>query len=260
MTWLEHLTQLASNKTPFVIVTVASVRGHTPRDAGAKMLVTATQLMGSVGGGNLEQVAINKARTLLASRQTTELFTLTLNPKAGEHGVQCCGGEVTLLLEKVNPFVPTIAIFGAGHVGKAVARVLGSLPVTVQLVDSRPAQLGGLTPAANVQLVHAPVPETALAPLPAGAHLLLMTHDHAEDIAILDMALRRNDFGFIGLIGSSAKWAHFQQLLKHQGHTNEALAHVTTPIGLPGIKHKQPEVIAISVAAQLLRYLELSET
>ena len=265
MTWLESLTHLTETRTPFVMVTVAKVRGHAPRDAGAKMLVTKSKVYGSVGGGNLEQVAIDKARQLLtAGEPATELLTLTLNPKGGNWGVQCCGGEVTLLLETVNPAKPTVAIFGAGHVGTALAKVLSILPINIQLIDSREKQLNNLqfsnnlqSVTSNLQLIHAPVPEAILETLPAGSHLLIMTHDHAEDIAILDVALTRGGWRYIGLIGSSAKWAHFQQELKEQGHTEEALTKVTTPIGLPAIKSKRPEVIAVSVAAQLLERLGL---
>ncbi len=264
MTWLDALGRLSAAGTPFVIVTVAGVRGHAPRNAGSKMLVTLGATYGSVGGGNLEMSAVEKARALLsASSQTPELISVTLNPKSGLHGVQCCGGEVTILLEPSYPKRPAVAVFGLGHVGWALVRVLGILPLELYLIDSRAGRLGeakGLGDLeATVKLRHAPVPESALDELPAGAHLLVMTHDHLEDIAILDVALRRDDFGFIGLIGSSAKWAHFKQELEKQGHSEEALARVTTPIGLPGVPGKSPQAIAISTAAQLLGVLGLPE-
>ena len=266
MSWLETLETLRRENTPFVLVTIAKVRGHAPRGAGSKMVVTKEKVFGSVGGGNLEQTAVEKARVLLTHPDSTpELFTQTLNPKGGEHGVQCCGGEVTLLLEPVTPARPTVAIFGAGHVGWALTHVLSILPINLYLVDSREPQL---TPpeflnlqlaTCNLQPVHTPIPETALETLPPKTHLLIMTHDHAEDIAILDVALKREDLGFIGLIGSSAKWAHFQQALKKQGHTDETLQRVTTPIGLEGIPGKSPQAIAIATAAQLLQLLDFPE-
>lgn len=112
---------------------------------------------------------------------------------------------------------------------------------------------------ADIEARHMPVPESVLSDLPAGSHLLILTHDHAEDLAILDMALRRDDLGFIGLIGSSAKWAHFRGQLLAQGHPGEALARITTPIGLPEVPGKSPPAIAIAVAAQLLTLLDLPE-
>ncbi len=259
MAWLETLAQL---KELSVLVTVAQVRGHAPRGAGSKMVVTFEDVHGSVGGGNLEQVAIEKARALLTNQaQTPELLTMTLSPKSGPHGVQCCGGEVTLLLEPVNLARESVAIFGAGHVGWALVQVLGMLPLELYLVDSREAQLEPDFPKleATLHKRHAPVPETVLESLPSGSHLLVMTHDHAEDIAILDTALRREDLGFIGLIGSSAKWAHFRRELTKQGHSEEVLTRVTTPIGLPGVPGKSPQAIAIATAAQLLTFLELPE-
>ena len=262
MTWLDALAHFSADGTPLVLVTVAALRGHAPRGAGSKMLVTLQHGHGSVGGGNLEATAIARARAMLAARaEAPELLTLTLNPQGGAHGVQCCGGEVTLLLEPLYPARPTVAIFGAGHVGWALVQVLGILPLELVLVDSRAAQLEpkAALPLASLRKRHAPVPETALEDLPAGAHLLVMTHDHAEDLAILDAALRRGGFGFVGLIGSSAKWAHFRHTLAAAGHGEAALGRVTTPIGLAGVPGKSPQAIAIATAAQLLGVLGLPE-
>jgi xanthine dehydrogenase accessory factor len=262
MTWPRTLASLSAAGTPFVLVTVAAVRGHAPRSAGSKMVVTAEAAFGSVGGGNLEAVAVSRGRELLAAgERAPELLNVTLNPQGGPHGVQCCGGEVTLLIDPVYPARPAVAIFGAGHVGWALVHVLGILPVELHVVDSRQAQLepSPALPAATLHLHHAPIPESALEGLPAGAHLLVMTHDHAEDLAILDVALRREGFGFLGLIGSSAKWAHLQRKLREAGHDQTTLKRVTTPIGLPGVPGKSPQAIAIATAAQLLGVLGLPE-
>ncbi len=231
------------------------------------MIVTQNEVYGSVGGGNLEQTAIEKSRTYLSEKRTTpEMLSVTLNPKGGEYGVQCCGGEVTLLLEPVHPARPTVAIFGAGHVGWALVQVLGTLPIELRVVDSRPSQLSVELPSslnATVHLEHADVPETALEGLPRGSHLLILTHDHAEDLAIIETALRQDkerDFGFIGLIGSSVKWQHFRRELLAHGLSKTDLERVTTPIGLPEVPGKSPQAIAIGVAAQLLSYLDLPES
>ena len=100
------------------------------------------------------------------------------------------------------------------------------------------------------------VPELVLGELPAGSHVLIMTHDHAEDVALCDAALRLRHLGSIGLIGSSAKWARFRSGSPPRGHDAEAIARITTPIGLPDITGKEPATIAVSVAADLLRTLE----
>ena len=231
------------------------------------MLVTREEVYGSVGGGNLERTVIETSRGYLSEKRTTpEIMSMTLNPKGGDYGVQCCGGEVTLLLEPVYPKRPTVAIFGAGHVGWALMQVLGTLPVELVVVDSRPAQLDAELPSplsATVHLKHAEVPETALDHLPADTHLLILTHDHAEDLAIVETALRQDrerGFGFIGLIGSEVKWQHFRRELLEHGLSEADLERVTTPIGLPDVPGKSPQAIAIGVAAQLLSYLDLPES
>ncbi|ADI14633.1 xanthine dehydrogenase accessory protein XdhC [Truepera radiovictrix] len=261
MSWLAAAAELARAGTPFVLVTLARVRGHAPRRAGSKMVVTAREAHGSVGGGNLEATATARARELLASgARDPELLSLPLGPQGGAHGVQCCGGEVTLLLEPFALARPSVALFGAGHVGWALVQVLGTLPLNLHLIDSRASALARPLPsplAATLTRHHAPVPESALAALPAGTHLLILTHDHAEDLAVLERALR-GPFGMVGLIGSASKWAHFRRELARQGLSETDLARVVTPIGDPELG-KSPPAIAIGVAAQLLSVLELPE-
>ncbi len=264
MGWLEAANRCHEARVPFVLVTLAEVRGHAPRGAGSKMVVTLTDVWGTIGGGNLEAQTVGRARVLLSSRtQTPELVVHQLGPEGGPHGVQCCGGVVTVLLEPHLTKRPTVAIFGAGHVGWALVQVLGTLPLTLHLCDSREPELGRTLPTpllATVERHHTPVPESILEFLPAGTHLLILTHDHAEDLALLERALRLDTFPFIGLIGSASKWAHFRRELGHVGVSNEALARVTTPIGLPGVPGKSPQAVAIAVAAQLLTLLELPDT
>lgn len=263
MRWFEHLAQLTERKQPLVLVTLVAVRGHAPREAGAKMLVTAEAVYGTIGGGNLEATAIGLARQMLAAGAASpQMHTLRLTEQApAEYGVQCCGGEVTILLERVTPARPTVALFGMGHVGLALARVLSICPVALWLVDSRAPMLAEarLAPLhhgpAEIKAFHAPILDGVVSDLPAGAHLVVMTHDHAEDLFVLEMALRRADLGYIGLIGSAGKWARFRQKLKAQGFTDQDLQRVTTPIGLPGVRSKAPEAIAIATAAQLLPLL-----
>ncbi|CAM3819143.1 xanthine dehydrogenase accessory protein XdhC [Deinococcus frigens] len=267
MNWLSAVQHLTETSTPGVLVTVAAVRGHAPREAGAKMVVSADASWDSVGGGNLEATAAERARAMLnVSATTPELLTLRLTDGASnEHGRQCCGGEVTLLLEPLQTVRPHIAIFGVGHVGLELGRILSRLPLNLHLVDSRAAQLTSerLAPlmdgAARVEVHHSPIPEMTLHELSPGAHILILTHDHAEDAALCDAALRRPDLGFIGLIGSSVKWLRFQDQLRREGHGDVDLARITTPIGLPGMAGKTPAVIALSVAAQLVQRLEADQ-
>ncbi len=271
MDWVSAVAHLRRERRAGVLVTVAAARGHAPREAGAKMVVADGQAWGTVGGGNLEATATARARVLLTSGATTpELLTISLSDRApAQHGLQCCGGEATLLLEPL-PAVPAVAVFGVGHVGLELARILARHDVDLHLVDSRPAQLAParlavLDDALAHVSVHAvghggpALPEMVLADLPAGTHVLVMTHDHGEDAALCDAALRRDDLGSIGLVGSAAKWSRFRARLAAVGHGPADLERITTPIGLPagtGPASKDPAVIAVSVAAALLTALE----
>jgi xanthine dehydrogenase accessory factor len=266
--WLTGVERLREERRSGVIVTLISSRGHAPRRAGAKMVVSSDAMWDTVGGGNLEETAIQRARELIeADIREPELVTLQLSDKApAEHGVQCCGGEVTMLIEPVH--VPQVAaIFGVGHVGLELARILARHDVELHLVDSRDAMLDAARLAvlddstASIHLHHAPVPESALGDLPTGAHLLIMTHDHAEDLALCDAALRASAqqpdrWGSIGLIGSRSKWLRFQKRLSEEGHTVQQTERIVTPIGIGGIASKEPAAIAVSVAAGLLQQFE----
>jgi xanthine dehydrogenase accessory factor len=172
---------------------------------------------------------------------------------------------VTLLYEPLRP-VPAVAIFGMGHVGAELARILARHDLELHLVDSRAAQvdprrLEAVTAdaLARVHRHHAVVPELVLGELPTGSHVLIMTHDHAEDAALCDAALRCGHLGSIGLIGSSAKWRRFEKKLALEGHGPETLARITTPIGLPEIVGKDPATIAIAVAADLVLRFERAQ-
>jgi len=264
-TWWQAVADLRQRREAGVLVTVTDVRGHAPRDAGAKMVVAGRRTWGSVGGGNLEAEAVRRARALLESGASRpESFESHLSDRTAiQHGVQCCGGEVSVLLEPLL-VVPSVAIFGVGHVGLELARILARHDLDLHLVDSRPEHLDddALAPLADaVAAVHVhPVPvlpELVLAELPPGTHVLVMTHDHAEDVAIIDAAIRTDHLGPIGLIGSSAKWARFRSRLLADGHPPATVDRVRTPIGLPGVTtSKEPAAIAVAVAADLLTAFE----
>lgn len=262
MDWLEALHQLRSAGLPGVLATVTDVRGHAPREAGAKMVVGTDSTWDSIGGGNLEATVIDQAREMIAHGVSTPRSAeFSLNEHATtQHGRQCCGGKVQVLME---PFLalPTVAVFGVGHVGYELGRILSRLPLALYLVDSREEQLdaGRLADitagTANVKAVHTPVPDSFLAELPAGAHVFIMSHDHAEDFLLCDAALRRGDLGSVGLIGSRAKWLRFRQQLGAEGFADAEIDRIQCPIGLPDVVGKAPAVIAVSVAAELLRRL-----
>lgn len=260
MDWIRALDTLRDQGHPAVLVTLTDVHGHAPRDPGAKLVVSAIGRWGSVGGGNLEAGAVARAEAMLREGLTRpEFLEFGLNEHVPTvHGRQCCGGRVQLLLEPV-PVRPTVAVFGLGHVGYEVARIVSRLDVQLHLVDTRS---GVLTAEQEADLRTGPariwrhqplVPEAVLELLPAGSHLVVLTHDHVEDMAICDAVLRRPGWGSVGLIGSTAKWARFRMRLQQEGHPAVAVDRIRCPMGLPGIEGKAPAVIAISVVAELVR-------
>ena len=262
MHWLTAVERLRAAREPAVLVTLASARGHSPRDAGAKMVVSARETWGSIGGGNLEATAVDRARRMLEQGATVpEHLDIALSDKARtEHGRQCCGGEVGILLEPLA-VAASVAVFGMGHVGQELARILSRHDLELHLVDSREAQLAAATgpwlddAVARVEVHHAPLPEMVLDELPRGTHVFVMTHDHAEDHALCDAALRCSHLGPIGLIGSSAKWSRFQRRLAADGHPADVVARIQSPIGVPDLGGKEPATIAVAVAADLLRVI-----
>jgi xanthine dehydrogenase accessory factor len=261
--------------TPAVLVTVASVRGSVPREVGAWMGVFATEAMGTVGGGRLEFEALSHARKLLSQFAEVgkpalgpdvdpgQLRRFALGPTLG----QCCGGEVHLRFELVTAgdaamlrqrlaqFRHPLALFGGGHVGRALVRVLADLPLAVRWIDSRDEVFPPDTPA-HVSCEHSDPVQGAVPSLPAGSRVLIMSFSHAEDLDVVAACLTRQrkqaDLPFIGLIGSQTKWATFRHRLQERGFGAQELAQVSCPIGVPGIVGKQPEVIAVAVAAQIL--------
>ncbi len=257
MTWLGDAARLRRQRVPAVLITQIGVRGHAPREAGAKMIATADGAFGTIGGGNLELTALDRARAMLRdSAREPQTLTLRLNDKArNQYGRQCCGGEVVVVFEPL-PVVPVVAVFGVGHVGLELTRILSRHDVELYLTDSRPEQLDAaraLEPGeATVHLRHSMLPEEVLAELPPGSHVLIMTHDHAEDFSLCDQALRTPGLGGVGLIGSAAKWSRFRTMLADAGHDAAAIDTIRSPIGLSTLTGKHPATIAVSVAADLL--------
>ena len=269
MNWTSELLQHLAQE-PAVLVSVVASRGSVPRETGAWMAVFAQHTLNTVGGGHLEWDAMARARAMLAcgtggadgtgdARQT-----YTLGPSLG----QCCGGVVELRFEYVSAkdgsalaqrlTQPTVAValFGGGHVGGALVQVLGNLPMAVTWIDSRDEIFPDALPA-SVRCEHSDPVQAAVADLAPGSRVLIMSFSHAQDLDVVAACLARQrvhgDLPYVGLIGSKTKWASFQKRLAAQGFSPDELAHITCPIGIPGITDKRPEVIAVAVAAQLLQ-------
>lgn len=327
MNWVATLTNLQRQKVPAVMVTVVSISGSTPREAGAKMIVTEQQLFGTIGGGNLEHQATAIAREQLLVNQPQLMRRFPLGAGLG----QCCGGLVNLLFEpiveatnwvaqvkalqlenqnwvravavdddqdcfvltersikslsfahKSSPELMRIAdtmlvdhkesiqlhdgcileiikkpdfellLFGAGHVGKAIVKIMAEMPVRIKWIDSRddqfPANISD-----NVEVICSDTPEAEVDNAAAESFFLVMTHDHGLDQSLAEQILKRDDFSYFGLIGSKTKRRMFEKRMARRGIAPARFDAMTCPIGIDGIRSKQPATIAISVAAQLMR-------
>ncbi|WP_277811519.1 xanthine dehydrogenase accessory protein XdhC [Chromohalobacter canadensis] len=259
-TWHSALHRLQDEAAPHVLISVVGAEGSTPREPGAKMVVTADACHDTLGGGRFEYQAIACAREMLAASTRGEQATtprLEAFPLGGRSG-QCCGGHVSLLFEYFAGAEKHIALFGAGHVAQALVPLLAPLPWRIHWFDSRAEVFPALVPSARVachrldENALAPAIETALESLPHGVHTLVMTHDHAQDRRLVDALLSHAGVASIGLIGSQSKWASFQRPLREAGHDATALSRVRCPIGIPGAGGKHPYEIALAIAAELL--------
>lgn len=251
---------------PACIVELQAVRGSTPREAGARMLVAAEDACGSIGGGHLEWRALREARSALApGAPLPQPQVLSLGPSLG----QCCGGEVTLAWRRLDaqaladwpepPLRLALHLFGAGHVARALVRLLAPLEgVRIVWIDEREEEFahfmqGGTAWPAPVEIRCVDAVEAEVATLPAGGAALVMTHEHALDERLVEALLRREDLGWLGLIGSASKRARFGSRLRARGLAEARFERLHCPVGVPGLLGKAPEEIAIAIAAQLLR-------
>lgn len=325
----DHINVLSASG-PVMLVSVAAIKGSTPREVGAFMLIACDRVAGTIGGGNLEHQVILRVREGLAgggtSVPTSGIVRFPLGPGLG----QCCGGSVEIgfhlldeaqkadlcaaladvadqpvsqsgrwlmmavsedvagwqiagtdsaeaamlaagfgtgrggivslngserLCLRLDQALTPLWIFGAGHVGKAVIQAMAPLPFDIHLVDAREDYLAGIEDE-NIDICQSDRPELEVADIPSGAHVLILTHNHAMDFDICRAALMRDDLGFVGMIGSQTKRARFIRRLSDRGAGAAEISRLTCPIGIEGITGKQPVVIAASVAAQLLSVRE----
>lgn len=341
--WITDLARVRDAGRRAVIVTVAHTSGSAPREAGAAMVVTASEFHGTIGGGHLENEALNLARAALASAETPDSTWIVRFPLAARLG-QCCGGVATLaftafaagagawldgalacvrtstpfalvtrvggandlpskllvtlddasgsladralesaaiaeararlaaghagagfvattagetsqlLIEVVRPDAFPVLVFGNGHVGRALVHVLGTLPARIRWIDEREADFPA-TVSANVEIVPTDAPEDEIARAPHGAFVIVLTHSHSLDFSIVEAALARSDWRYLGMIGSRSKRAQLERRLSARGTPPERLARVVCPIGMSGgiaVRSKEPGAIAIAVAAEIV--------
>lgn len=293
---------------PVAMVTIVEVKGSAPREPGIRMLVTADDLVGTIGGGHLEWRGMDIARAMLANRHVKgnphrRIERIALGPTLG----QCCGGVVKLAfevlgvddlawldavngafaagrsLERTVPLAGRIStmasrallpsvtlqadetwldtlvpdemhvvLFGAGHVGHALVKVLATLPCRVHWVDERDTLFPGGLPD-NVEAEATDTPEAVVDQAPPGSYFIVMTHSHALDQQLCERIFRRTDFAYFGLIGSKTKRAKFEHRMVEHGIDPARLPEMTCPMGVAGITDKAPAMIAVAIVAQLLQ-------
>ncbi len=243
-----------------VVVEVVGFKGSVPRETGTRMLVAADAVFGTIGGGHLELQAIEQARSLLARHGTHGPIEreIALGPTLG----QCCGGVLRLRWQPLSRDVLAawvapaprfrLQLYGAGHVGRAIARLLEGIDCRVQWIDERDAEFPAAASPAHIERACVEPVEAEVAQAPAGACFLVLTHSHDLDLRITEAILRRGDFAYLGLIGSATKRARFVHRFEQRGIAADVLARITCPIGVAGVAGKEPEVIAVAVVAQLL--------
>lgn len=248
------------------IVRMVSVRGSSPREEGTWMLVSDGACYGTIGGGQLEYMAIDEARALLAKQSGPRVLDVPLGPEIG----QCCGGRVELSVERVDEDTraqlieaeeaerqayPHVYLFGAGHVGRALSETFALLPVRPVVVDTRAEELALIDDQIDQRLT--PVPEEEVRKAEPDSAFIILTHDHSLDFLIACEALARGDAAYVGMIGSETKRATFESWCRKSAELKVDPAKLVCPIGVSANKDKRPEVIAAFVAAEVMAALAL---
>lgn len=263
-TGLASFDQFLSANAALMIARLSSVKGSSPRAEGTAMLVSGQGIWGTIGGGALEYMVIDRARQMLRQGRQGDVLDVPLGPEIG----QCCGGRVEVTLrwldageaERLRGAVaaedarrPHVFVFGSGHVGRALARALALLPVVTHVVDTRPEELAGLPE--GVDTLAVAMPEAVVRQAPQGSAYVILTHDHALDFLIAAEALARTDAPYVGMVGSRTKRARFASWFGAAGGTAAQLARLTLPIGEQGLGDKRPEVIAALAAAEIMVHI-----
>ncbi len=246
--WQQAVSQCHEQGEGFTLVTVVGANGSTPREGGSKMVVTSSTSFDTIGGGQLEFMATNKAREfLLQGVALQKLEHIPLSSKAE----QCCGGSVTLLFEVYPSAGIRLAIFGAGHVARAVVQVLQDCDTRIDWIDSRAEQFPENLPA-NVYTHVLDTPEAFVTGMADQTRALILTHDHALDYRLLAKLLDETDVNYVGLIGSDTKAKRFRKRLEHDGFGERDFMRYQCPVGLAGVNGKRPMEVAVAIAAKIL--------
>lgn len=258
------LAQLFATYPDRVVAELTAVRGSSPREAGAFMVISLDATIGTIGGGALEYMVIDRARAVLRDGVDDDRLDIPLGPEIG----QCCGGRVDVRLRRVSAGIatelkqrlvaqtdanPHVYVFGSGHVGRALAAALQPLPVHLHVIDTRSDELALLPAGIDARVVA--MPEAVVRAAPQGSSFVVLTHDHALDFMIAAEALARTDAPYVGMVGSRTKRARFTSWYLGEGGDRDALRRLVLPIGAFGVVDKRPEVIAALAAAEILVHI-----
>jgi len=250
ISWSQAIHQLSEAGQGYVIATLISTRGSTPRNSGSKMVITKDAIYDTVGGGHLEHKIIQQANQLLLqnnTRQQIKQFDL------GIHLDQCCGGSTHVLFESFQQEQVNIMLFGAGHVGQALIPLLASLPCHITWVDNRSSQFpASLEKFNNIDTLVSAQPAMEVVKMPSASFYIVLTHKHQLDFDICSQILLRDDAAYLGLIGSKTKWRRFSRRFLRDGFSQKQIDQINCPIGLADVKGKLPAEIAIAIAAQVI--------
>ncbi|MDJ0950522.1 MAG: xanthine dehydrogenase accessory protein XdhC [Alphaproteobacteria bacterium] len=227
--WLPALAAAREQGTAGVLVT------STDAETAGRLFVTAAEPAGSLANARVDKSAAARARALLS-----------------KGGGALLDKDRSLFFEPLWPETLHVALFGAGHVGRALVSVLAPLPCRITWIDGRAEQFPETVPA-NVAVRLTDTPDAEVDRLARDSYALVMTHSHQLDYDICERALKRGDLRYVGLIGSKTKRARFEARMVEQGVGPEVLARLTCPIGLAGVGGKHPGEIAVAVAAEILR-------
>ena len=257
------LSDLLNRQETVVHIRLTRVRGSSPREAGAEMFITEDSLWGTIGGGQLEYMAIDQARAMLRDGRTNVVMDVPLGPEIG----QCCGGRVDVSLDRMTAKnraaalqrdiiarkgLPEVYILGAGHVGRALAQQFQHMPVRCVLIDSRAEELSLCT--AEVEFRQTALPETDIDAARPGGAFIVLTHDHALDFLLTSTALARKDALYVGMIGSATKRVKFRNWARDHCD-GQNIDQLICPIGADQSHDKRPAIIATFVVAEVMAEL-----
>ena len=263
---LQDIDKIKIVRNNIILATIIKTKGSVPRNENVSMAVSSSKQYGTIGGGELEYQVIKESNDLLNNLHCNQkIIELPLGPTLG----QCCGGFVKIQLskfkngknlllkhdlkEQIINQNQNLYIFGAGHVANALLSKLDGVGFNIFVIDSRENFISKIN-TDYVFPILAKDPTMIVKNAPSKSYYLVLTHSHQLDLSICDSILKKNNFTFIGLIGSKTKKIRFTKRLIGIGHDENSINKIECPIGIRSIEGKEPDVIAISIIARLLEY------